>query len=346
METIRFGITGSGYMARTHAEAILRLGPAARLVAVWGGSRASELAARYRAECEQTVERLAQRPDIDAIVVATPHAMHARETLLALEAGKHVLVEKPMATTLADCDRMIGAAARRGLVLAVGYTLRFRVNAPRARELVVAGAIGRVRTMHYSMIRRMDDNFGGSKLAWMNAPEAVGFVIDGLPHGVDLVRWLTGAEARTVVGFSRTFLPDRLIEDSTVGVIELSNGSICSVNVTIAAPGPYPGEEARLAIVGSAGILDLNAYGDLHLSDRAGGWRTISTQPAVPFADPEAAFVAAERMQAFQDQMASFVDGINGKPMRAGTGADGRAGVAVCLALRASSRERRLVSLS
>ncbi|MCX6033065.1 MAG: Gfo/Idh/MocA family oxidoreductase [Chloroflexi bacterium] len=343
MKEVRFGITGSGYMARTHAEAIRRLGSAARLVAFWGGSRAPDLAARYGVDCERTAEGLAKRPDIDAIVVTTPHPLHARETMLALEAGKHVLVEKPMATTLEDCDRMVDTAARRGLILAVGYTLRFRNNAPRARDLIAAGAIGRVLTMHYSMIRRMDDNFGGNKLAWMSSPDAVGFLIDGLPHGIDLIRWLTGAEARTVAGFSRTFLPGRAVEDSTVGLIEFSNGSICSLNVTNAATGPYPGEEARLSMIGSAGILDLNAFGDLHLSDRAGGWRVVSSQPPVPFADPDAAFTAVERMQAFYDQMQSFVDGIQGKPMRAGTGADGRAAVAVCLALLASSREHRLV---
>jgi predicted dehydrogenase len=240
----------------------------------------------------------------------------------------------------------VDAAARRGLVLAVGYTLRFRVNAPRARELVAAGAIGRVLSMHYSMIRRMDDNFGGSKFAWMSSPEAIGFVLDGLPHGIDLIRWLTGAEARTVAGFSRTFLPGRPVEDSTVGVIELSNGAIGSLNVTNAAVGPYPGEEARLSMVGTAGIIDLNAFGDLHLSDRAGGWRVVSSQPPVPFADPEAAFTAVERMQAYQDQMQSFVDGVHGKPIRLGSAADGRAGVAVSLALLASSRDHRLVELT
>ena len=115
MQAVRFGITGSGYMARTHAESIRRLGSLAKLVAIWGGSRAPDLAARFGVDNEATVEGLARRPDIDAIVVTTPHQVHVRDTLLALEAGKHVLVEKPMATTLEDCDRMAETAARRGL---------------------------------------------------------------------------------------------------------------------------------------------------------------------------------------------------------------------------------------
>src|ERR1700683_3670309 len=139
MKKIRFGITGSGYMGRTHAEAIRYHDSIASLVAIWGGSRAPGLAERYGIDCEQTVEALARRPDIDAIVVTTPHHMHIKEVMLALEAGKDVFVEKPMATSLEDCDRMLEAAARRQLVLAVAYNLRFRDLPIKARELVAAG---------------------------------------------------------------------------------------------------------------------------------------------------------------------------------------------------------------
>ena len=102
MNKIRFGITGSGYMGRTHAEAIKLLDQSATLVALWGGSRAPALADRYGIACEKTLEALVQRPDIDAVVIATPHKTHANEAVAALESGKHVMIEKPMATTLED----------------------------------------------------------------------------------------------------------------------------------------------------------------------------------------------------------------------------------------------------
>src|SRR5580698_3867038 len=110
MDKIRFGITGSGFMGRTHAEAVRRLAQDATLVAVWGGSRAPALAERYGAVCEPTMEALMKRRDIDAIVVTTPHHLHAREALLAMETGKHVLIEKPIATTVEDADRLVAAA--------------------------------------------------------------------------------------------------------------------------------------------------------------------------------------------------------------------------------------------
>src|ERR1700722_1040187 len=107
MNRIRFGITGSGFMGRTHAEAIKRLEEDAALVAIWGGSRAPALAKRYGAAWEPTLEALMRRPDIDAVVLTTPHHLHAREALLAMESGKHVLIEKPIATTVEDADRLL-----------------------------------------------------------------------------------------------------------------------------------------------------------------------------------------------------------------------------------------------
>ena len=104
MKKIRFGILGSGYMGRTHAEAVRRL-PNAELVAVHGGTRAPGLAERYGIAFEADKAALLQRRDIDAIVVTTPHHVHVDETLAAFAQGKHVLVEKPLATSVADCDR-------------------------------------------------------------------------------------------------------------------------------------------------------------------------------------------------------------------------------------------------
>jgi UDP-N-acetyl-2-amino-2-deoxyglucuronate dehydrogenase len=345
MAKLRFGLTGSGYMGRTHAEAIRRLGAEAELVAVWGGSRAPELAARFGIACEATVESLTRRPDLDAVVVTTPNHQHVTDATLALEAGKHVLVEKPFALSVADCDRMIAAAARRGLVVATAYNLRFRTNPPKARKLIAAGTIGRVQSMHYSMIRRLDDNFGGSKVERWHQTGNLGFFIDGLPHGLDLMRWFMGAEVARVGGFCRTFLRNPEVEDTDVGVIEFTNGAVCSVHTTMAGHAAFPGEEAHLGIVGSEGILNLDAFGQMHLSDRRGGWRLVSTQPRVPFDQPDAAFTDLGRMQAFIDQMQSFIDGIQGKPMQAATGADGRAGVAACLGLLESSKAGAFVRL-
>ena len=346
MKKIRFGITGSGYMGRTHAEAIKFLSDTAELVAIWGGSRAQGLAANNGAAYEPTLEALMKRPDIDAIVITTPHACHIAEVMLALESGKHVLIEKPMATRLEDADRMLAAAAQRKLITGVAHNLRFRVNLPKVRDLIQSGAIGRVQTLHFSMIRQIANfgNFGGNKLGWVHQPESIGFVIDGLPHGVDAMRWAMGAEVVKAAGFSRTYYPGRAIEDSTVGILEFSNGATCSVHTTCASHGDFPGDMARLMIMGSKASLNMDGFGDLHLTDREKGWRVISTQPPVMADDPESAFKIG-RMQAFRDQIQAFIDRIHGKPSHVATGADGRAGLAACLAMLTSTKENRFVDL-
>jgi UDP-N-acetyl-2-amino-2-deoxyglucuronate dehydrogenase len=346
MKPIRFGVTGSGYMGRTHAEAIKLIGPdQATLSAVWGGSRAGELAQRFSIPCESTLEGLARRQDIDAVVVTTASQQHTADALAAIENGKHVLLEKPMALTVADCDRIIDAAKRNRVFLGLAFNLRFRTNPPKAKELIASGAIGQIQSMHWSMLRRLDDNFGGDKVARWHKSGNPGFYIDGLPHGIDAMRWFTGAEVTQVAAYCRSFLQNPDVEDTDAGILKFSNGSICSFHTTMAGHAPYPGEEARLSIVGSLGMLDIDNFGRMHLSDRAGGWRLVSTQPAVPFADPEQAFVSLGRMQAFIDQIKAFIAGIHGQETRLASGADGRATIAVCEAVMASSRTGRFVSL-
>lgn len=344
MAKIRFGILGSGFMGRTHAEAVRRL-PNAELVAVHGGTRAPALAERYGMAFEPDKAALLRRPDIDAIVVTTPHHLHVEEALAALGQGKHVLVEKPLATSVADCAQLVAAAAQRKLTLAVGYQQRFRVNNAKARKLIRSGVIGRVCAVQMSMPMYAGaikaGGFGGN-WAWWNDPASVGHLINSAPHAIDLLRWFTGGDVVTVSAFSRTFLPDVPVEDTTMGLLELSTGAICSLFSSRALPAPsFPGEDFRLRITGSTGLLDLDPYGELRLSDE-NGWRTVSQQPPVKHEGADTAF-ADVRMQAYCDQMTAFIAAIEGRPSDVGTGADGLAGVAACLAMLESSAGRRWI---
>ena len=341
MKKLRFGIIGSGFMGRTHSEAVRRL-PNAELVAVAGGSRAPGLAERYGMACEPDFETLVRRADIDAVVVTTPHHVHVRETLAALNQGKHVLVEKPMATMVADCDQMIATARTKKLTLATGYQQRFRLNNARARELIRAGAIGKILAAQVSMPMYAGTikagGFGGN-WAWWNDASSVGHLFNSSPHAIDMLRWFTGGDVVTVSAFSRTFLPDIPVEDTTMGLFELSTGAICSLFSSRALPAPsFPGEEFRFRITGSTGLIDLDPYGELRLSD-AQGWRLVSQQPPVKHEGADTAF-ADVRMQAYCDQMSAFIAAIEGRPSQVGTGEDGRAAVETCAAMLKSSADK------
>lgn len=347
MNKIRFGITGSGFMGRTHAEAVKRLPNDATLVALWGGSRAPALAERYGVTCEQTMESLMQRQDIDAIVISTPHYLHVNEALMAIESGKHVLIEKPMATSVEDCDRILNAAKRQGVTVGIGYQQRFRSNNIRARELIQSGAIGRVLTAQVSMAMNKTaatTAFGG-KWEWWNNPESMGHLINSAPHATDLMRWMLGADIAHVSALCRTFTPGLNVEDTTMAMMEFTNGTLFSLFSTNVLPVPgFAGEDFRFRIVGTSGIIDLPPVGELRM-DNGSGWQVINNQPFVVHnAAADTAF-GDIRMQCYCDQMKSFIDGIHGQPMRCGSGVDGWIGVADCVALFTASRERRWVSL-
>ncbi len=169
MPTLRYGILGSGFMGRTHAEAIQHI-ENAELVAVALGLRAPKLTSDYGVALCASAEELIARDDIDAVIITTPQYAHAKDTLLAAAHGKHLFIEKPMTTTVADADAIIAACAERGLALGVGYQQRYR-NVPRATyEQIRSGAIGKVHTIQFSQTFQMfvDPAFGGDWSWWAN----------------------------------------------------------------------------------------------------------------------------------------------------------------------------------
>jgi UDP-N-acetyl-2-amino-2-deoxyglucuronate dehydrogenase len=346
MGKIRFGILGCGFMGRTHAEAIAHL-DGAELTAVWGGTRAPALAEKFGVACELTAKAVIDHSDVDAVIVATPHSLHAAEALMAIVQGKHVLVEKPMTTSVEDAERLIEAAERKGVVLAVVHQQRFRVNNRCARELVQSGAIGRVLTVSVSMplfLGALQKGGFGGNWGWWADPESIGHLINSAPHAIDLMRWILRSDVVTVSAFCRTFLPDRSVEDTTLALLEFANGTLLSLFSSNALPAPeFPGDNFRFRIIGSAGLIDLDPYGELKIEDED-GWRLVRTQPPVGHEDAGTAFAPA-RMQAYSDQIQSFLDAIDGKPLIGASGADGRAGIAASLAMLTSSRERRWVEL-
>ena len=333
-------------MGRTHAEAIKRTHNA-ELIAVFGGRRAVDLAKDYSAVHEDSLLGLVGRSDIDAVIITTPHSRHYEEGLLALEQNKHIFVEKPMATAVAHCSEMNSLAHTKGLSVGIGYHQRFRVNNYGARDLIRQGAIGTVTTIQISMPMFAgaikSGGFGGD-WSWWNDPSSLGHIFNSAPHSVDLMRWFMEAEVQTVSAFSKTLIPDIPVEDTTMALLEFSNGAICSLYSSRALPAPaFIGEEYRIRITGTRGLIDLDPYGELRISDE-NGWRVISQQPSVGHEGANSAF-GDTRMQAYADQISAFIDLVEKKPSNIGRGEDGLAAVEVCAAILQSSSERKWVSI-
>lgn len=339
MNKVRIGIVGSGFMGRTNAETVTKYLHGAELRAITGGTRAAALAADYGVEAAASVEALVERVDIDAVLISTPHAAHCEQAVLAARQGKHILLDKPMATSVEECDRILEAVEAAGVNLMIMYGQRFRVCNQEARRLIQEGAIGRVR-----MIEEMILASGGlgSLPRWQSATANVGTFIGHAVHNIDRIRWLTGLEIATVSALVQRDSSSGN-EVSTMALLSLSGGAMASVWESWDVPAPgFPHTASAARIVGECGIIELDAYDELRLAT-GGKWRVVTTQPPIDWQGQGA--LSPVRMQAYRDQHQEFIDSILERRRPSVTGQDGRAAVAVAAAAYQSAREGRIISL-
>jgi predicted dehydrogenase len=332
-------ILGSGYMGRSYAECITKFNTRARLVSIWGGRRAPGLAADYGIDHEPTYAGLLARPDVDAVLVATPHADHRDQVIQAAQHGKHVLVEKPMATTLADCDAMIAACERAGVALEVIQTLRFRGTPARAKQLIDAGRIGAVR-----MIRGQSlvQDYAIAAGAWPGLPEHGGAFLDMGVHNFDIMRFWSGSEARRVFAHITTYGDGGYPWLSAMVQITFANGAIAQQWTSHETPAQsLTGSQHRYVVVGASGALEIDGYGKLLLSTPE-GTEEIWEQPSFDFVNRP---LDPVRLEAFYTQTQAFVDDVlDGRPPTV-SGAEGRAAVEIVEAARRSSETGQAVEL-
>ncbi|MCH2132113.1 MAG: Gfo/Idh/MocA family oxidoreductase [Phycisphaerales bacterium] len=183
--SIRLGIIGSGGIGQVHAQAASDAGHAAKVLCDLDADRAAEAAKPWRAEAMTDVDAMLARDDLDAIVVALPNCLHAPMACRALAAGKNVLLEKPMAMSVSECEDVISARDAAARLLQVGFVCRFAATVQAARRFIEAGRLGRIYHVRAAMYRRRGIPGLGR---WFTTREQSGggVMIDLGPHLVDL----------------------------------------------------------------------------------------------------------------------------------------------------------------
>jgi predicted dehydrogenase len=191
-------------------------------------------------------------PAIQAVVFATPHSQHPEQVRRAAAAGKHVFVEKPFALTLAEADEMLDAAARAGIVLAVGFNRRFHPSMARLREAVKGGALGTITTI--SAEQTALHGLDLTEAAWRARPEeapggamtAIGVhLVDGM---IDLMGPITAVSARVTRRAA-------MVDDTTNILVEFANGATGHIYASTVSVPVY-----RMAVHGTAGFAEIRNH--------------------------------------------------------------------------------------
>lgn len=298
-EPVRVGLFGSGWVQDFHAQAVLdHPGAALAAAANWREESLAHLAKRYSIPVTTTRwEDLVEGRAIDAVVIATPNFLHAPQAIACLDAGVHVLVEKPMARSVAECDAMLAAANRSGAQLMVAHCWRFHERVRALRDRVAAGAIGTVvKTRGYGIHVRWGPQ------GWFTLPDLSGggALVDMGVHAVDTARFVLGdPEPERVCATIATRYGSYEVDDDAILLISWDNG----VNSIVESGWWQPhagGLEAETEVYGTDGYTRAFEF-----SEAPAGYEHCS-QPM------------------YSEQMRAFLDGVAGRREVRPNGEDGR----------------------
>lgn len=257
---IRFGLLGCGRIAKRHSEL---LGgnhiERASLVAVCDivKPRADALAAKFNVPAYDDLDEMLGRKDIDAVAVLTPSGMHPQHAIACARAGKHVIVEKPMALRLQDADEMIRACDEAGVKLFVVKQNRFNVPVVKAREALDAGRFGRL-VLGTVRVRWCRDQAYYDQDAWRGTWAYDGGVLTNqASHHIDMLEWFFG-DVVSVHARATTALVKVETEDTAVATLKFRNGALGIIEATTAV---RPKDlEGSLSILGEKGTVEIAGF--------------------------------------------------------------------------------------
>lgn len=250
---VRTAIIGAGKIGRTHA-AVLTALPDSEFVAVCGrpnSASAPALAAEFGVQAYTDVARMVRDAGVDVVVISTPHPAHAEPTIAAMAAGAHVLVEKPLAATVADCDAMLAASAQYGRTLGVISQRRWIAPAQRIKEVIDAGKIGRPILGTATLLGwRGPDYYASDPWRGRWDTEGGGVLVNQAPHQLDLLLWYMGEVAEVSGYWANLNHPTIEVEDTAVAILRFKNGGLGNI---VVSNSQNPGLYGRVHVYGETG---------------------------------------------------------------------------------------------
>jgi predicted dehydrogenase len=348
MDQLRIGMIGCGEIAVRLAAAIAQ-SPYAQHVMVMDARAdlAQDLGERYGVPWTDRVEDLLANPDVDAVYIAVPHHLHAALAIQAAEAGKHILVEKPIALTLADAEVMIAAARANGVWLSVNFHAQVDPVCQAAKDLVAQGAIGEVIGTHIAFRGDKPASYWSSGYSgriatdWrvMKATAGGGVLIMNIIHDLNTMRVITGLEVVRIAAEYGTYSTPVEVEDFIAATYRYDNGAVGTIEAGSAIRGRDPLHDVD-RIYGTAGQILFSERDPLRIFSvdgaagiPAGEWHELPIAPLT-----------------LEEQKLAMVDGF-ARPLVQGeaptvSAEDGVAALAIVLAVYQSGAEGRSIALA
>jgi predicted dehydrogenase len=234
MDKLNFAIIGCGRIASRHAE-IIKKYAALKAVCDINKSRADEFNSKYDTNVYYDMhELLMNEKDVNIVSICTPNGLHAEQTIRALYAGMHVICEKPMAISSADCRKMINAAEETGKNLFIVKQNRFNPPIAELKKLIDNNILGRIINFEVNCFwNRNDEYYKNSE--WKGKQKLDGGTLyTQFSHFIDLMYWLCG-DVKNVKAYTKNFFHNGIIdfEDTGVVILEMENGALATINFTV-----------------------------------------------------------------------------------------------------------------
>ena len=317
-ERVGVGVVGTGLMGRRHAENVARWIPEARLAAAFDADQ--KLASRVGQELDAvacaSLDALLDRDDVRAVIIASPSRFHAEQAVAALSRGKDVLLEKPMAHSLADCDRVIAAAERGSARLQIGFMRRYDPAYAEAKRLVASGALGEpllVRAVHRDREAT-------------HLPAASGvtdMMFESTIHDFDLSRFFLDDEIASVTTTAAVLCHTRGAHghapNAALNSVRFAGGALADIETYWGALYAYDVRTEVVCAEGTA-MIGSERRTSLDVYTPAGASHDLFPGFLERFAD------------AYRAEVSDFVKGTAERRPPAASGLDGRAAVAAALA--------------
>lgn len=298
-------------------------------------SKSAALASKFGCEDFASADALIRDDRVEAISICTPNALHTDYAIASAEAGKHILVEKPLATTVADCERISRAVEKAGVTAMAGHTHRFYSSNRAVKKLLVENKIGRLRAVQdYSL----DPGFIAGKARpaqWTRDRELGGGMIMDTVHAVDRLRWWTGEEIVEVdVMMSDQIRPDSKTEEMLMVAFKMTDG--IAANLVSIAPSWGVGDN-QTKFVGTKGVIYMRYGEDVRVGSDV--WEVVD----FPYKSSPPSF--DHNIAGFREEMKEFLRSISVGDQPGVTLSDGTKAVKIVQAIYESIRSKKSIRI-